>query len=408
MQSSGLLIGGTTPRLEGPGVGDSERYDDGAAYGGLLMIERRYRESAAALLAGREAEYVLGPHDREMFVRWATRKRLAGLLWRAQAAADPEEGRDGLFDAACRQAAYSEYQERELRRVVGALARADISPIFLKGVALAYTIYPDAALRPRGDTDVLVGTDEAPGARTVFERLGYEPVLQPPGHYIASQFSVRRTDDRGIRYLFDVHLKISNVWAYADRLSYDEIRADAVPIGRLDSRALAPSAVHSFLIACVHRIAHHADTDELLWLYDIYLLAGAFTEAEWDQALSLTEAKGLCAVVLRGLERAEGAIGQPAPDQVMQRLRHAAAHEPPAPLVALDGSGARMIDVLLADFEALPGPRARLRLLAEHLLPPLSYMQRAYPRCPAALLPLAYAYRAARGAPRWFRRGGTE
>jgi hypothetical protein len=370
------------------------------------MIEQRYRESAARLLAGREAECVLDPHDREMFVRWATRQRLAGLLWRA--AADREERRDGLFEAACRQAAYSEYQERELRRVVGALARADISPIFLKGVALAYTIYPDAALRPRADTDVLIGTDEAAGARTVFKRLGYEPVLQPPGHHIASQFSVWRTDNRGIRYLFDVHLKISNVWAYADRLSYDEIRADAVPIGRLDSLALAPSAVHSFLIACVHRIAHHGDTDELLWLYDIYLLAGALTQAEWDRALILAKAKGLSAVALRGLERAKGAIGQSAPDQMMERLRHAAAHEPPAPLLAVDGSGARMIDVLLSDFDALPGPRARLRLLAEHLLPPLSYMHRAYPRCPAALLPLAYAYRAARGAPRWFRRGGDE
>jgi hypothetical protein len=31
-------------------------------------------------------------------------------------------------------------------------------------------------------------------------------------------------------------------------------------------------------------------------------------------------------------------------------------------------------------------------------------MQRAYARCPHALLPLAYAHRIVRGAPAWFRR----
>jgi hypothetical protein len=165
--------------------------------------------------------------------------------------------------------------------------------------------------------------------------------------------------------------------------------------------------VHSLLIACVHRIAHHADTDDLLWLYDIHLLARELSEAEWEHALMLSEAKRLCAVVLRGIERATRAIGQSAPDRMVQRLSDLAAREPPAPLVGFDGSSTRMIDVLLADFGALPGARACLQLLAEHLLPPMSYMRRAYPRWPATLLPLAYAYRIALGAPRWFRpRGG--
>jgi hypothetical protein len=372
------------------------------------MTDEACWEWAAAVLGGRRALHEFSAHEREMLLGWALRNRLASLLWRVagpvpSGVEGPVPGgapRDGWLDTARRQAAYAVYQEQELRRVVDEFARAGIPPIFLKGAALAYTVYPDPALRPGADHDMLVRPEEAAGVRAIFERLGYAPELQPPGEHITSQFGVRRTDARAIQYLFDIHLKISNALVYADRLSYEEIRADAVPMPRLDVRALAPSPVHSLFIACVHRIAHHADTDDLLWLYDIHLLAGSLTGAEWECTLTLAKAKQLSAVVLRGIERAGLAVGQSAPEPMIERLRDLASREPPAPLA---GPGTRMIDVALADIRTLPTSRARLQLLAEHLMPPASYMRRLYPRWPAPLLPLAYAYRIARGAPRWFR-----
>jgi hypothetical protein len=369
------------------------------------MTDETCWESAAAALGGRRALHDFGAREREVLLQWALRNRLAALLWRLgghvpSGVEGPGAARDGWLDATCRQAAYTVYQEQELLRVVGEFARAGIPPIFLKGAALAYTIYPDAALRPGADHDMLIQPDAAVGVRAIFEHLGYERELQPPGQHITSQFGFRRTDARAILYLFDIHLKISNALVYADRLSYDEIYTDAVSMPRLEARALAPSPVHSLFIACVHRIAHHADTGDLLWLYDIHLLAGSLSEPEWERALTLAEAKQLSAVVLRGIERAGHAIGPSAPAFVIERLRSLASREPPAPLAA---PGTRMIDVALTDFRTLPTSRARLQLLAEHLMPPASYMRRLYPRCPAPLLPLAYAYRIARGAPRWFR-----
>ena len=363
------------------------------------MTEQACAEAAAAALGGRGTLQGFSPHERAQFVRWAARNRLAGLLW--QVTGQAGAGHDDWFDAACRQTAYAAYQDLELRRVVGELARTHIQPIFLKGTALAHTIYPDAALRPRADHDILVRAGEAAAVRTVFERLGYEIELQIPGGHVASQVSARRTDDRAMRYVFDIHLKISNALAYADRLPYDEIRADAVSMPRLDAHALAPSPGHSFLIACVHRVAHHFDADDLLWLYDIHLLARSLTEAEWARVVALAEAKQLCQVVVRGIERAGRVIGPSAPDQIVQRLRECASREPQAPLV---DSGTRTLDVVLADLAALPDWRARLRLLAEHVMPPVWYMRRAYPQCPAPLLPLAYVYRIVRGARKWSRR----
>src|SRR5207245_6952419 len=161
--------------------------------------------------------------------------------------------------------------------------------------------------------------------RSALEQLGYRADLQRPGQLVSAQFVYRRIDERGIPHAFDVHLAITNALAYANRLSYEEVAAGAVPIPRLESRALAPSPVHSLIIACIHRVAHHADTDDLLWLYDIHLLARSITEAEWERTLMLAQARQLSRVVLRGIERAERAIGQSAPGQATERLRELAS-----------------------------------------------------------------------------------
>jgi hypothetical protein len=63
----------------------------------------------------------------------------------------------------------------------------------------------------------------------------------------------------------------------------------------------------------------------------------------------------------------------------------------------------RALDVLLSDVKALPGWRARGRLLLEHLLPSAAYMHARYGASSRALLPILYARRVIFGARRWFR-----
>jgi hypothetical protein len=74
------------------------------------------------------------------------------------------------------------------------------------------------------------------------------------------------------------------------------------------------------------------------------------------------------------------------------------------PTAAFLGHRLRRIDILHADLAATTRWRSRVRLVGQHLFPSRTYMQRAYARCPHALLPLAYAHRIVRGAPAWFRR----
>src|SRR5258708_22951233 len=62
----------------------------------------------------------------------------------------------------------------------------------------------------------------------------------------------------------------------------------------------------------------------------------------------------------------------------------------------------RLVTVLRSDLAAIDGWPRRVAFVAEHLFPSRAYMRSKYPACPSVLLPFAYGYRIARGAPEWF------
>jgi len=264
---------------------------------------------------------------------------------------------------------------------------------------LAYTVYPNPAQRPRNDLDFIVRGQDAGVTRAVLERLGYRRSLEAEGTLIRSQFQYTRTDSAGIRHACDVHLKLANPQAYADCFTYDELREDAVRIPTLHEHALGTSAVHSLVIASVHRIAHHFDADDLAWLWDIHLLAQVLDTAAWTRVLALADQKQLSGVIARGLECAKLAFGDAGCEEAILQLTRAARAEPAPPLL----SSRSVLDVALGDAAALPTWTAKCELWRQHLFPPRWYMSARYPQCPSALLPLTYLYRIGRGAPKWLR-----
>jgi hypothetical protein len=361
---------------------------------------RAYRALAAAALSGRTDASDAAPADHDRFLRWLASEGLSALI--ARAAPSWAEGalRQPLFEASCRQVAIAALQERELRTVAATFERAGIAPIFLKGTALAHTVYEEPALRGRRDTDFLIPEESALRVQNLIEGLGYERVPQAPGQLAAPQFHYGRFDERGVHHALDVHLRISNVLSYGQALDYQELRADAVALPGVNG-ALIPSPLHSLLIACIHRVAHHHDSPRLLWLLDIHRLSASLGAADWERLLALTAQKRLSAVLLNGLIRAGEEFEQRAPGTVLDRLAAASDGEGAPPI--LDGETTR-IDVMWADLASAGTWQIRARLVREHLFPPRAYMRQAYARFPDLLLPLAYVARIVRGAPKWFRR----
>jgi hypothetical protein len=158
-----------------------------------------------------------------------------------------------------------------------------------------------------------------------------------------------------------------------------------------------PAPADALVVACVHRAAHHHDAPDLLWLYDIHLLASRLSHEEWRDVVTTARAGAVSALCRRGLELAAACFDTPVPSQVTQAWQGQTHPEPSAAFLRGEG---RPLGRLRNDLAVLAWPD-KVRLVREVLFPPRSYMRAAFgPRGP---WPWWYARRAVLGAVRWMR-----
>jgi hypothetical protein len=311
---------------------------------------------------------------------------------------------DGFADAirprCAAEAALSAVRARELRTVLDALHAAGTRPLLIKGAALEWTHYPAAGTRPRADTDLLIDEADRDAVRGAVEALGYQPLAHVTGDVAFTQFHYWRIDDAGARHALDVHWRIVNPRIVSDRIPYGDLYPTRVRVPQLGPYAYAPANTDALQIACLHRSAHHRDSDLLIWLCDIHLLASALTRAEWMRTVESTVQRGLDEFVAAGLDRAARRFNTSIPAEHRERLARAG-------LSSRDGispfaPGRAGIHLLLSDLRHTAGWTNRLRFLREHLLPPPAYMAHRYRTSNRAVLPFLYVHRILAGARKFF------
>jgi hypothetical protein len=291
-------------------------------------------------------------------------------------------------------------RETELRRVLAALARAGVRAVLFKGAAIARTHYRSPELRVRSDTDLLIPAGRRADVSAALEELGYRRAIETDGDLIASQFHCEFVDRAGIPHALDVHWRISNVIALAEVLSYEDVARDAVAVPGLGPDAIGPCPAHGLMLACLHRIGHHPDSADLLWLYDLHLLVERLTGDEQRRFARLADQHRVRAVCAYSLDDACLAFGGRAGD-LAARLRPPPGVEPTAALLT---PRRRPVDLLAADLRALRRWPERLRLLRQHVFPRREYMFARYGTRRSSSLPWLYVRRSVSGSPKWFRR----
>ncbi len=167
--------------------------------------------------------------------------------------------------------------ERQLAEIIGAFQKEGIKSLVLKGPALAHTVYPDAALRPYCDLDLLVHPDQMVEARQILEHLDYRCLGK------RYEFSKEFFHDevfipchgRG-RFTVELHWTLWELHPLNGGDSDD--RADTLFKNALKIRSpdfifetLQP--VDALIHAATHLILKHGRRMQLNWIYDIALLA---------------------------------------------------------------------------------------------------------------------------------------
>jgi hypothetical protein len=235
-------------------------------------------------------------------------------------------------------------------------------------------------------------------------RAGYEllPVLE--GEYVSHQATYIRRRHGAPVHEVDVHWRLASPGVFADLPSFGELWRRAEPLPGLTPSARGPGLAHALLVACVHRVAHHFNSDAFIWCYDIHLLAKAMGRGDWDDFVDAAGRGAVASVCRDSLIRALRWFGAPVPDDVLADLQRVAERAEREASAAYLSPARRPVHDIVDDLRALPTWSARCRLVSERLFPSRHFMREVY--APASRVPLAglYVWRALQGARRSFSR----
>lgn len=207
----------------------------------------------------------------------AERERMGPLLYAAVQGARrddvPPEVLARLAALYQRAAAATLYQQQELAAILRACAAAQVPCIVLKGCALGVTLYPDPALRPCGDLDLLLHPEHIAWLVDYLDAGGYvcpyggKPGKRLPRH--GNEYHLSRYGRRPA--IVEPHWHITSKSYYMRRIPVSWCWAGAVPVVIAGAPAMALAPEVQFL----HLVSHyalHIQGRHLLWSFDLALL----------------------------------------------------------------------------------------------------------------------------------------
>ncbi|RLC84549.1 MAG: hypothetical protein DRI37_08945 [Chloroflexi bacterium] len=252
---------------------------------------------------------------------------LSSLTCLLDEAKPPEELRHALRAAYYQVASLAVLREQVLLRVLGALEKAAIPVVLLKGAALAYTLYSDPACRPMGDFDLLVREEDLFRAATVLEGEGFTPDREAYGDPLqfavvgSKQLPLRcgaapvpvlvelHTDLIGLSWFRRcAHIELSEVW---ERTRPVEIKGRAARLLSLEDTLLHLS---------LHLALHHSFVHPTGYLDLLLLLRRHGEELNWEVVVRNARAYRLQVATWQTLELLKTA-GVSIPEQVQRELR---------------------------------------------------------------------------------------
>lgn len=291
---------------------------------------------------------------------------------------------------------------QEMIKLQRSLHAARLKSLLIKGFPLSYTLYPEPHLRLYSDIDILFPDQKsAEKAWNILEKTGYTRKAALSGKYISHQFSCYRTGSSGFSWVLDMHWRINNHYFFANALTFDELNSSSVPLTGLNPEMRTLSPEYALLFACIHRIAHtpYAESNRLVWLYDIHLLAESFNPGQWSRFSELAMEKKLSSISADGLLNSKIRFNTILAENILKFLQFEGANDP---IQAVDLSSAWKYH--LGNLHTMPGWAERFCFLREHLFPPSEYMLEKYNRQNKLWLPILYVSRFAGGFMKLFKR----
>ena len=254
----------------------------------------------------------------------ARRNHLAPLVSRSlERAANvpvPKSVRQALTEDRQRTLALNTIYLRSAHEVLGAFVDAGLTPVVLKGVALAENLYADIGLRPFCDLDALFGLDDIPRAEAVLAQLGYRAEISPHERawYFENYYQLPRHSRPPNRFCVELH------WDFGRRpnpfkLNVDDMRERAVAatVAGIGARRLDPQ--DELLHLCVHLAWGNGFDGHLRGVVDI--AESLRRGIDWETFEGRVAQSNTAQVVVPAIELAQWLLDAPVDDVALGRLQ---------------------------------------------------------------------------------------
>jgi hypothetical protein len=200
---------------------------------------------------------------------------------------------------------------RYAREIFSLCKDENIDVIALRGINFASTLYPDPALRPLSDIDLLVRPQQMDQLVAVLTLLGYWNI---PGHL--HQWT-------NAKVVVDVHTDLVG----GDRISarrravdinMDAVWASSTLSGAVDGEIRKLAWEDEVLTCSLHAIKHSCD--RILWFADIALMIGDRTPEDWHRLMDRARQFKLEKPAYYAFTYLQRTIGVSTPDHVLETL----------------------------------------------------------------------------------------
>jgi len=209
----------------------------------------------------------------------------------------------------------------ELGRVLKAFERAAIATLPLKGPVLAALLYPDPAVRPCSDLDLLIRPEDVARSDALLHDLGYRRVAD------AHSFEFDVAHDRATLYEGSSGVRVDLHWSLLSepRYRWDERAATVwerviqTSVGGQEAWSLCPEDLVVYLAA--HLAVHHGVAG-VLWQYDLFLLLERWRAAlDWTAVTARARRWRVRAAVYFALRTVEERFDAGVPASVLEELK---------------------------------------------------------------------------------------
>jgi hypothetical protein len=284
-------------------------------------------------------------------------------------------------------AAYYELLLGELKRILAGIERAGVPVVVLKGMALAQVVYPEPALRPMNDIDLLVPAQSLRAAMRVMRQCGYG--LRKATYHLLFKGGPRQ------QVSVELHWNLDRVASGQKQAFLQGVWDRSLVLDGGLGHGLVMSPEDQLLHLAAHlAFQHPGDLSRLIWFYDIHRLLEYRAEGlQWDALLERARQWQWEGALFYALEGCRQRLGTPLPQGLLQELGRQGTITPK--------DRQRWLQGWVWEAQAELDWGLRLRLAASLVFPHPEYMRWRYRPRPAWLWPLYYPLRWWRGLLEW-------